>query len=581
MATITNTIRWADNTADLKKNLLEGIGTIDAMKTSVDRMVTSLSGGGLFQAANRATAAILEMGDATKLSASEQARYSKLLDDAIEKYKLMGMTAPPEMLKVADSIRKTDSAWQDFVKDFNVKDAIADPIGTARSALSALAGTMGETAVAAVAVGTAFIAVGGALYKLTMDAAKFGGELDDMHDKTGMSVPTLSKLAYASDVAGTSLTAMTDIVFKLEKGMGEGGKKFEEGLHAMSLSTEELKAAGPDKYLELVVMGLQSIDDPTQRAAAGTAVLGKGYRDVAANLADLAKTMELTADIQPWTEEEARQAEDLSFAVKSLELHMHELTIEVGKELIPALSLLVSWIGTLGSAIKTVVIDWSGIGGVFDKAKLAIDYTSAAFDVLRGKVQAPINVNAIEDAKKKIDELKQKAYDAAHAPDALREKWKQTVDSMAASGPDLTSAFNTAALAEKELTDSAHDSIEAHKKAAEAAKKHGDELKKNTDKVHELEAGFFGLTKSVGQTDYREPAFVRRSIELRAEVDKVEQSAHVAVFGFKGMSDGLDKIGTQVKDLGPDIQHQFVGPVQEAAKVSLSFGEAIRSSLST
>src|SRR5215471_17140077 len=120
MATITNTIRWADNTADLKKNLLEGIGTIDAMKTSVDRMVTSLSGGGLFQAANRATAAILEMGDATKLSASEQARYSKLLDDAIEKYKLMGMTAPPEMLKVADSIRKTDSAWQDFVKDFNV-----------------------------------------------------------------------------------------------------------------------------------------------------------------------------------------------------------------------------------------------------------------------------------------------------------------------------------------------------------------------------------------------------------------------------------------------------------------------------
>jgi hypothetical protein len=73
MATITNTVRWVDNTAELKKNLLEGIGTIDAMKQSVDRTVQSMSGQGLFQAANKVTAAIIEMGGATTAAEQDKA----------------------------------------------------------------------------------------------------------------------------------------------------------------------------------------------------------------------------------------------------------------------------------------------------------------------------------------------------------------------------------------------------------------------------------------------------------------------------------------------------------------------------
>src|SRR5262245_17978749 len=243
MATIVNTIKWVDNTDELKKSLSEGVGTIVAMKDAVERTVASLSGQGLFMAANRAAAAITEMGGATKLTAAEQERYSALLDKAIEKYKVMGMTAPPEMVKIADSIRGTTSAWKEFVDGFNVKDAISDPVGTAKNGLTALASTMGATATMALTVATSFLAVAAAAFKMATNAAAAGAELNDMNTKTGISVPALSNLANASEVAGTSLAAMTDVVFKLEQNLATGGKAFEEGLNKMGLSTEQLRAA--------------------------------------------------------------------------------------------------------------------------------------------------------------------------------------------------------------------------------------------------------------------------------------------------------------------------------------------------
>ena len=69
---IRHEVRWADNTAALRKNLLEGVGTLDAMKSAVDRTVASLSGTGLFQAANKVAAAIQEMGGVTKLTVTHE-----------------------------------------------------------------------------------------------------------------------------------------------------------------------------------------------------------------------------------------------------------------------------------------------------------------------------------------------------------------------------------------------------------------------------------------------------------------------------------------------------------------------------
>lgn len=110
MATIQGNIRWADNTQELKKNLLEGIGVIDVMKASVDRTATAMGGQGLFLQANKLTQAIDQLGGVTKLTAAEQDRASATLDKAIEKYKTMGMTAPPAMVELRDAMKGAEEA---------------------------------------------------------------------------------------------------------------------------------------------------------------------------------------------------------------------------------------------------------------------------------------------------------------------------------------------------------------------------------------------------------------------------------------------------------------------------------------
>ena len=43
MATISHIVRWADNTAELKKNLAQGIDQIEALRSSAEKMVQSLA----------------------------------------------------------------------------------------------------------------------------------------------------------------------------------------------------------------------------------------------------------------------------------------------------------------------------------------------------------------------------------------------------------------------------------------------------------------------------------------------------------------------------------------------------------
>src|SRR3990167_750711 len=100
MAVITNTIKWATNTAELKSAILAGTGSIVAMKDAVDRTAAALGGQGLLRAANNTTAAVQQLGGATKLTAAEKEKINIQLTKAIEKYTLLGQQAPAAMIEL-------------------------------------------------------------------------------------------------------------------------------------------------------------------------------------------------------------------------------------------------------------------------------------------------------------------------------------------------------------------------------------------------------------------------------------------------------------------------------------------------
>lgn len=262
----------------------------------------------------------------------------------------------------------------------NIKSTISDPMGTATTVATQYAESLGTLGVAAAGLTVGVGALGAALFELGSHSAEVIAKFDDLADKTGMSVPALSRLSNASHVVGADLGQLTDVVFKLEQRMGENSDAFQKGLSAMGLSTAALKAAGPDQYLELVTAGLQGIADPAARAAAGTAVLGKGYRDVAAALNDLAAGLELTKDIEPWTAQQAKDAEAFGFQVNALKEHVSALGIAIGADLIPMLATFVSGLeslrqayNNLPDAVRTVISPANLAAAAFREGTAALE----------------------------------------------------------------------------------------------------------------------------------------------------------------------------------------------------------------
>lgn len=104
MATISAVVRWADNTADLARNLKEGLNQIEATRASVEKLVQSLNGEKLVAAAHRSVAAIREVGGAAKLTGDEATRHLSLIDRAMEKLALTGKPIPDAMRSMRDEL---------------------------------------------------------------------------------------------------------------------------------------------------------------------------------------------------------------------------------------------------------------------------------------------------------------------------------------------------------------------------------------------------------------------------------------------------------------------------------------------
>lgn len=362
--------------------------------------------------------------------------------------------AVKEVEGVRDAAKGAGSEWDKFVGGFKIEDAINKPLESAKAGSLALADSIGGVALAASAAVASVVAIGAAIFKLASDAAATGAELDDLSDKTGMSVPVLDKYRLATKVIGGDLNQLTDIVFKLEKGIGDNTEKFQEGLAKMGLSTEQLRKAGPDQYLELIVTGLNSIPDASDRAAAGTAVLGKGFKDVAATLKDLQTGLDMTNDITPWTAEQAADAEKFEQQMASIWVHAEALAMGLGRTLIPAVSATVDIFKTIGEPIVTVLGYMSGLTQAITGVTAAWDYGTAAIRAFRGEAEKlPEPTGA---AKKGVDE------------------WQKSVKALALQIPSTTKALSEENIAGKELTATAKEHIAALQKE----KKAGDDWRK-------------------------------------------------------------------------------------------------------
>lgn len=277
MATIITNVRFADNAKELAANIKEGIQTLDVMRNAVDRTKESLSGQGLFAAANRATVAITELGGATRLTAAEAERYNAILDKAIKKAEVMGREVPAAWREVAaDTKRAAEAAQQG--------DAWHTKLGeTIRLNVPILGGLSARITENVAVLGALGAAVGGVFvgfellkkaFDIALSIGQTAGAIRDLSTQTGVGIEQLQILGAATKDYGVTAEELGRGMFQLSQRIAGGDDSAAAALHVLGLRVDELKGKSPDQIFLTAVRAINQLPNPLTRSAVAAELFG-------------------------------------------------------------------------------------------------------------------------------------------------------------------------------------------------------------------------------------------------------------------------------------------------------------------
>jgi hypothetical protein len=186
-------------------------------------------------------------------------------------------------------------------------------VGKAKKDISGLSG-------AAASVEQSFSKLGGVIAgALSVGAiagffAKINANADalaDLAQRAGASAAGLQAIQLAVAQTGGEMDAVEPALKKMSVNIGEamaGSKVATEAFKHLGLSVSELATLKSDQAFTRIIEKLSEIDNSSERAAAGTAILGKGYAAVAGLAAEGAKAIE---DVNTRLDEQGARLSDL------------------------------------------------------------------------------------------------------------------------------------------------------------------------------------------------------------------------------------------------------------------------------
>lgn len=155
----------------------------------------------------------------------------------------------------------------------------ADKLSARLAVAGKVAGKLGNGALAvgkfaAMAAGAA-VAAGAAIFKLAQSSSSAADEIINTSSALGISTDALQEYRYAGIAAGMTTEEMDAALSKLTINLGKDSSQVSDALYQIGLSADDLKAAGPDKSLEMIASGFATVKDPAKKAAVATALFGK------------------------------------------------------------------------------------------------------------------------------------------------------------------------------------------------------------------------------------------------------------------------------------------------------------------
>jgi hypothetical protein len=262
----------------------------------------------------------------------------------------------------------------------NTANKVSGSMGALAKGAGVLSGALGSLVPLATGAGLATMAKG------AIDAAD---DMNDLSQKTGVSVEQLSKFQQAANASGTSIEGVGRHIIKLNRGLAEGtSSQASQALQSLGVSATDAsgKLRSTDQVMLDVAERFKTMPDGAQKTALAMQLFGKAGADMIPLLnGGRAAVESLSATM---TTEFAQGADSLNDKLATLQGKLLTLAVDLGTALMPALNMIADAVVGIADGFAALPEPIQSIIG-------GIAALTAAFVVLAPAINAVISLIGI------------------------------------------------------------------------------------------------------------------------------------------------------------------------------------------
>ena len=159
--------------------------------------------------------------------------------------------------------------------ELGVSDKLSAGLRRAQKQLEAFGAGLRSVGIRMAGIGAAAVT---SLFGAARMFATVGDDLEEMSQRTGVSVEALSELGFAADIAGSDLETLETGIKHMQRAIVEaagGSESAQQALAKLGLSAADLAGLSPDEQFKRMADGIARIEDPALRVAVAMQIFGR------------------------------------------------------------------------------------------------------------------------------------------------------------------------------------------------------------------------------------------------------------------------------------------------------------------
>jgi hypothetical protein len=246
--------------------------------------------------------AVKEIGGANKLTAGDQQRVNRAVQEALGHYKALGQEAPAHLKKLAADTKAAQ------VSTANLGGALQ----TMKGVLGAFGLQLGASA----------------LISFTENVFASADAVGDLATKMGVSVEAAQRFQYAARQSGAEIEDVSAAVLKMSNNLAEGDESTVAALDAVGLKFADIRALKPEDAFRAIADAIGRIADPMEQARLALDLFGKGGAALLPMIRE--HSLEVADSVEVMSDDTVRELKD---AQQAWENFWNGVTVATGNAL--------------------------------------------------------------------------------------------------------------------------------------------------------------------------------------------------------------------------------------------------------